>query len=115
MRQTQKYALGQFSNLSTKLLEEMTEVQKKLRRTQIQLRAFMNEGSPNLEQKAKVEDQARNLQTRIDDLKENLMGLGVERGAVEQALQTANLGVTAAVGIPALVGLSYANDAWRQN
>jgi predicted nuclease with TOPRIM domain len=110
MRQAQGYAT-QFAGIATGIQKEMTELQNKLRRSQTLIRALMNEGSPDLERKKDLEAQAHDLQSRMDLLKNEMVLAGGQLGNAEQTIQNATLGVSAAVGIPTLMGLAYANDS----
>jgi chromosome segregation ATPase len=113
MRKSQGVLLKGFEDNAAKLKEEMTDIQSKLRRGQIEMRALMNQGSPDLTVKDKLEDRLSNMQQRVDNLKDQLLEAGASTGEVKNTIQNATAGLSAAVGLPAIGALSYMNDAMR--
>jgi chromosome segregation ATPase len=102
-----------FEENAAAIKKEMTDVQSKLRRGQIEMRAMMNEGSPDLLRKDKLEERLNDMQQRIDELKERLLETGASSGEIKNTIQNANAGLTAAIGIPAIGAFSFMNDAMR--
>jgi chromosome segregation ATPase len=113
MRKSQGVLLQGFEDNAASLKTEMTDLQSKIRRGQINMRAMMNQGSPDLTAKDSLEERLEEMRYRLDDLKEKLLDSGASVGEVKNTIQNANAGLSAAIGIPAIGAFSYGNDALR--
>lgn len=78
-----------------------------------QLRAYMKYGDEASVQQAMAD--AKSAEQQMNESVSNLQSAIQDRGSVHEGMAKKNIGIGAAVGLPGLVGLGYANESAKDN